>query len=185
MKVLTILGSPKKQGKTAAALQAFEGKMISCGNTVEHLHITDYKINGCLGCFACMAKQNESGCVQKDDASLVFEKMALADVIVVASPIYCFFLTAQIKPFIDRCFCLSNTAMLDGKHMALLTTCGGNPEGNTDLAEAFFRRAFDGEHGGFFHNTKLMGIYSLSQSDSPDFEQRAEENARQMLNDIV
>ena len=185
MKVLTILGSPKKRGKTVAALQAFEEKIIFRGDKVERVHIADYKINGCLGCFACMANQNEPGCVQKDDAPLIFEKMACADAIVMASPIYCFFLSAQIKPLIDRSFCLSNTPVLNGKRMALLMTCAGQSEGNADLAQEFFRRAFDGKHGGFFHNTKLVGTYAVSQSNAPDFAQRAKEIAEKMADDIL
>lgn len=185
MKVLTILGSPKKNGKTAVALQLFEEKMTSYGNEVERIHITDYKINGCLGCFACMANQNEPGCVQKDDAQQIFKKMASADAVVMASPIYSFFLSAQIKPLIDRSICLSNTPVLNGKRMALLMTCAGQSEGNADLAQEFFRRAFDGEHGGFFHNTKLVGTYAVPQSNAPDFAQRAKEIAETMADHIL
>lgn len=185
MKVVTILGSPKKHGKTAAALQAFEEEILSRGGEVERVSVADYKINGCLGCFACMANQNEPGCIQKDDAPLIFEKMASADAVVMASPIYCFFLSAQIKPLTDRCICLSNTPALDGKRMALLTTCGGPSEGNADLAQEFFRRAFDGEHGGFFHNTKLTGTYSVPQSNAPDFLQRAKETAEKMADELL
>ena len=54
MRVLAILGGPKKKGKTATALRMFEEKMKSAGNEVEEICTTDYKINGCLGCFACM-----------------------------------------------------------------------------------------------------------------------------------
>jgi multimeric flavodoxin WrbA len=185
MKVVTILGSPKKHGKTDAALQALEKEIVSRGGEVERVHIADYNINGCLGCFACMANPNEPGCVQKDDAPLIFEKMASADAVVVASPIYCFFLSAQIKPFTDRCFCLSNTPTLDGKRMALLTICGGPSEGNADLAQEFFRRAFDGEHGGFFHHTKLVGTYSVPQSNDPDFPQRANVIAEKMADELL
>lgn len=184
MKVLTILGSPKKNGKTAIVLQNFEEKMMSCGNEVERVRITDYKINGCLGCFACMANQKEPGCVQRDDATLIFEKMALADVIIMAAPIYCFFLSAQIKPLFDRGFCLSNTPLLNKKRMALLTTCAGKTEGNADLAQESFRRTFDAEHDSFFHNTKLVGTYNVPQCDAPDFAQRAKETAEKMAYDI-
>lgn len=184
MKVLTILGGPKKNGKTATALRAFEEEARACGNEVEELDVTDYAIHGCLGCFACMANQGEPGCVQKDDARKVFEKMIAADAVVMASPIYCFFLSSQIKPLIDRSFCLSNTPLMDGKRMALLTTCLGVTEGNADLAQEFFRRAFDGEHDGFFHGTKLVGAYNVQQSDAPDFARRAQETAEKMAHDL-
>lgn len=184
MKIVTIMGSPKKNGKTATALKFFEANMLAHGNDVERVNVTDYKINACLGCYACMREKEESGCIQKDDAQSVFEKMAVADTIVIASPLYSFDLTAQIKPLIDRCFSLSNTAILNGKHMALLITCAGQVENNTDLVQEFFRRAFDGENGGMFH-TELAGRYVVPYSDSPDFIERAKKAADTMFNEIV
>jgi multimeric flavodoxin WrbA len=184
MKILTIMGSPKKNGKTAAALKCFEENMRANGNDVERVNITDYKINGCLGCYACMAKKDESGCIQKDDALSVFEKMEAADTIVIASPLYSFDLTAQLKPIVDRCFSLSNTTILNGKRMALLITCAGQVENNTDLVQEFFRRAFDGANGGMFH-TELAGRYVLPYSDAPDFMERAKRTAEMMSKELV
>ena len=66
MKVVTILGSPKKNGKTAEALTMLEDTLISGGNEVERISVVDYMVNGCHGCGACMAKKDEPGCVQKD-----------------------------------------------------------------------------------------------------------------------
>lgn len=184
MRILTIMGSPKKNGKTAAALKLLEDKITSRGHEVDRVNITDYKINGCLGCFACMAKADQPGCVQKDDASVLIEKMISADAIVLSSPIYSFFLSAQVKPFIDRCFCLTNTPLLKEKRAALLTTCAGKSEGNSNLAEEFFRRAFDGAHGGHFP-AEVIGTYTVDQSSLPDFEARAETVAEKMASDIL
>ncbi|MGB8451270.1 MAG: flavodoxin family protein [Anaerocolumna sp.] len=184
MKIVTIMGSPKKNGKTAAALKLFEENMIDHGNDVERVNITDYKINGCLGCYACMAKKEEPGCNQKDDALSVFEKMAAADTIVIASPLYSFDITAQLKPFVDRCFSLSNTTILNGKRMALLITCAGQVEKNADLVQKFFQRAFDGGNGGMFH-TELAGRYVVPYSDAPDFMERAKKTADTMSNKLV
>lgn len=179
MKILSIMGSPKKTGKTAAALNLFEEKMLSAGNDVERVNITDYKINACLGCYACMGKKEEPGCIQKDDAADIFTKMSTADTIVMASPLYSFDLTAQLKPLVDRCFSLSNTTILNDKQMMLLITCAGPVEKNTDLVQEFFRRAFDGKNGGMFHS-KLSGRYIIPYSDSPDFMERAKKTADTM-----
>lgn len=176
MKILTIMGSPKKNGKTATALKMFEENILSKGNEVERVNITDYNINGCLGCYACMSKPDEPGCIQKDDAQSVFEKILSADAVVYASPLYSFDLTAQMKPLVDRHFCLSNTSLLNGKRMALLITCAGQVENNADLVQEFFRRGFDGAHGGMYH-TELAGRYVIPFSDKPDFNERAKEVA--------
>ena len=42
-------------------------------------------------------------CPQKDDAAEVLEKMIAADVIVMATPVYFYTMSAQMKTLIDRC----------------------------------------------------------------------------------
>lgn len=177
MKIITIMGSPKKNGKTAMSLEMFENNMQSQGHEVERINVTDYKINCCLGCYACMSKADEPGCIQKDDALYIFNKMFAADVIVYASPLYSFEFTAQIKPFIDRHFCLLKTTLLDGKCTALLVTCGG-PTEKANLLQEAFRRSFDGTQG--MLPTDLVGEYVIPYSEAPDFSERAKEVADTM-----
>jgi NAD(P)H-dependent FMN reductase len=54
-----------------------------------------------MGCNACFKSESNS-CVQKDDMSLIYEKMAVADMLVIASPVYFYGLSAQLKAIIDR-----------------------------------------------------------------------------------
>ena len=55
-----------------------------------------------MGCNACfMSKDNT--CAQKDDMPIIYDKMAHADMLVVASPVYFYELSAQLKAVIDRC----------------------------------------------------------------------------------
>ena len=89
--------------------------------------------------------EDEPGCVQKDDAVAIFEKMIEADAIVYASPLYCWSFTSQIKPLIDRHFCLvkndgtsDHQSLISGKPAALLVTCAGPIEGNCDAIQGIF-----------------------------------------------
>lgn len=131
-----------------------------------------------------MQKQNAAGCVQKDDAEQVLMRIISADAVVYASPLYSFDLTAQMKPLVDRSFCLSNTPLLDGKSVALLITCAGQEEGNADLVQEFFRRGFDGENKGMFH-TKLVGEFIIPFSDASDFSDRARKTAETLATSIL
>ena len=70
MKIVAILGSPRRKGNTAKVLSMFEDK-IGKENQVEIININDYKINGCLGCSKCKEKTDEPGCIQKDDAAIM------------------------------------------------------------------------------------------------------------------
>jgi multimeric flavodoxin WrbA len=51
-------------------------------------------------------KSDRPGCVQKDDAFSVFERMMAADALIYSSPLYCWDFPAQMKALIDRHFCL-------------------------------------------------------------------------------
>ena len=74
MNILTILGSPRKKGNTAGALEMVEQE-LSDRHQVDRLVITSVTVNGCLGCEACRKVADRPGCVQKDDAVAVFERM--------------------------------------------------------------------------------------------------------------
>jgi multimeric flavodoxin WrbA len=115
---------------------------------------------------------------------LVFEKIISADAIIYASPLYSFDITAQLKPLVDRHISLSNTSLLNGKRMALLITCAGQEEGNADLVQEFFRRGFDGAHGGFL-NTELIGEYVVPFSNAVDYNERAKIVADNLTADVL
>ncbi len=168
MKIIVILGSPRKKGNTAKVLSMFEDK-VGNNHEVERINITRYKVGGCLGCYKCKEKKDEPGCVQKDDALTIFEKMIQADAIVYASPLYIWSFTSQIKPLIDRHFCLisgdgtpDQDSLISGKPVALLVTCAGPIEGNCDAIQGIFT--------GFADYAKLIakGNYILPFCTTPD-----------------
>jgi len=71
MKIITILGSPKKKGNTAKVLSMFEDK-VENNHEVERINVTNYNVGGCLGCYKCQERKGEPDCVQKDDALTIF-----------------------------------------------------------------------------------------------------------------
>jgi multimeric flavodoxin WrbA len=172
IKILTIMGSPKKNGKTAFALEKFEGRMKDAGHSVERINAVDVKINCCIECYACTRKKGEHGCPQKDSWNFVCQKMFAADAIIYATPLFCFDMTAQMKLLPDRHFSLMGKSLLRGKQTAMLITCGGKEENNADLLQTFFKRAFDGKQSTKF-STNLVGTYVVPESVTSGFEGRA------------
>ncbi len=146
MNILTILGSPRKAGNTAGALDMVAHE-LSGRHQVERLAITTVKVNGCLGCGACQKVTDRPGCVQKDDALAVFDRMMAADALVYSSPLYCWDFSAQMKALIDRHFCLvtgygtaNHRSLIAEKPAALLVTCAGPVKGNADVIQTVFDR---------------------------------------------
>jgi multimeric flavodoxin WrbA len=149
MKILCILGSPRKKGNTAKVLGWVEEELRSRANEVEHLHIDDYRLECCAACYRCQENPDELVCSRKDKGVEIFRRMKKADVIIYATPLYCWDFTAQMKPFIDRHLCLStgsekpstHRSHIENKKMALLVTAADKAgKGNTDLIEETFER---------------------------------------------
>ena len=150
MKVISILGGPRKKGNTATILSLVEEELKSLGHEVDRVDVVDYKVNGCLSCYRCQQVPDEPGCVQRDDAVAIFERMMAADAVLFASPLFVWSFAAQIKALIDRMFCLvtgyggpEHKSLVGGKKSALLVTCGGPKEGNADLIIGVFNRLSD------------------------------------------
>jgi multimeric flavodoxin WrbA len=186
MKVMTILGSPKKKGNTAAVLGMFEG-IIAKDHEVDRVDISDCDVRGCLGCYACQRTSDEPGCIQKDDAVQIFERMMDADVVIYATPLYGWSFPAQIKALLDRHICLvtgygtpDQNSLVAGKKVALLVTCGGPVEKNADLIQEIFNRMSD------FLKGDTAGKYVVPFCTTPDeMGDQATGIAKQMAGDIV
>ena len=123
MNILIISGSPRKGGNTELLAEAF-AKGAAEHHHVEIVSVRDYKVNPCLGCNACFKTNGRSSeshpnlfedgrvvtdegeangvCAQMDDMAIVYEKMNQAEVLVIASPVYFYGISAQLKAVIDR-----------------------------------------------------------------------------------
>ncbi len=105
--------------------EAFAEGAKSAGHEVEMLHVGRMKIAGCLGCEYCHGK-GEGKCVQKDDMEKVLPAYAESDMVVFASPIYYFDVTAQLSAAIQRMYCIGKPAKAK-KAALLLSSASPNP----------------------------------------------------------
>ncbi len=156
--ILVIIGSPKKEGNTAALVEWFAGAARAGGAEVEVINATklETKVNGCQSCRACQ-KRAEYGCVFNDGVKLALDKMMGADAIVMATPLYFFSASAQIKHVFDRMFSLykwdnaTNTmkTCLKGKIFAV-------------IASAYEAQGFDALEQPFKMTAEYTGMKYLS-----------------------
>lgn len=99
-KIVILSGSPRKGGNTAMLAEAF-AKGARENNSVEIISVTDYKINPCIGCNSCFQRKNHT-CFQQDDMQKLYSKLEDADIIVIATPVYFYGVSAQLKAVVDR-----------------------------------------------------------------------------------
>lgn len=100
-KVLILSSSPRRGGNSDTLCDEFMYGAVESGNEVEKIFLRDKTLHPCLGCSVC--SQYKKPCPQKDDAAEIIAKMLEADVIVMATPVYFYAMSAQMKILIDRC----------------------------------------------------------------------------------
>lgn len=168
-------------GNTATVLGIFES-LAAPAHQVERINIVKHEVKGCLGCDACFRTLDAPGCVQRDDAVGLFERLMASDVIVYATPLYVWDFTAQMKAFMDRHYCLVKWAggevagaLLKGKRAALLVTCGDAAERNADLIQEVFEREMR------YVGCRVAGKYIVPNCSSPDKLGEKGKNAAQAM----
>ena len=104
--ILILNGSPRKNGNTSALVEAFARGAEENGNKVVPIFLGDMTIHGCKGCFGG-GKNPDSPCVQKDDMEKLYPVYRQADVVVLASPLYYWSISGQLKTAFDRLFAVA------------------------------------------------------------------------------
>ncbi|MBQ9527012.1 MAG: flavodoxin family protein [Fretibacterium sp.] len=127
-KIVILNGSPRRSGNTSELVKAFTEGAKSAGNTVTEFFLDGMDIHGCKGCFGG-GKDHNSPCVQKDDMDKIYPAYKEADVVVLATPLYYWTISGQLKVAFDRLFavaeCDSNYAN-PRKDCALLMAAEGD-----------------------------------------------------------
>jgi len=131
---IVILNGSARKGNTAACIEAFvEGAQEK--NTIEIIETDKANVSPCKGCETCGC---DKGCVATDDSNKIVDKIAAADLIVFASPIYWWGITAQLKTVMDKCYCRG--AHIQNKQIGLIL-CAGAP--TDDEEYGLIKRQFE------------------------------------------
>lgn len=134
MKVLVIGSSPRRDGNSDVLCERFAEGARAAGHEVETVSLRGKKIAPCAACYSCMESHV---CAIKDDMAEIFAKLQKADVIVLASPVYFYSVSAQMKAMIDRC--LVDHKSLTGKRFYFIVTAADPQHEAADGTLAAFR----------------------------------------------
>lgn len=117
--ILVIVGSPRRNGNTEMLADAFIKGAEEAGNTVKKIHLNGMSLHGCTDCKYCFTHLGE--CSQQDDIQQIYPELYKADMLVLASPVYYYALSAQLKTVIDRFYVSINKAFSIRSSALLLT----------------------------------------------------------------
>lgn len=164
MKVVGIVGSPRKNGNVDTLVKAALDGAKEAGMETEIFHLAEMELQGCVACMRC---KKEGICRFDDDVWKVLSAMRDADAVVLGAPIYYFHLSSQMRTVLDRSFAFLrpdfSTRWNPGKRLILITS-----QGNADAA------SFANVHkdlttifqhlGGF----KIVGDITMTNGNDPD-----------------
>jgi len=151
-KIIVLCGSPRREGNTHTVVRWFAEAARKAGAEVEVVDAArlSYKTNGCTACMDCQ-KSDKYECAIDDEASKIIKRIPEFDVMVLATPVYWFGPSAQLKLLLDRTFALvkfdphtgaplANPANRN-RTLALVATAGGDLESGLNLLDTTFRTA--------------------------------------------
>ncbi len=104
MKVLGLIGSPRKDGNTEKLVNAILEGAAEKGAEIKIYHLAGMDLKPCKGCMSCKL---EGKCIIDDDMQELYKEILSADAIVLGSPIYMWEITALTKTIVDRLIALT------------------------------------------------------------------------------
>ena len=127
-RIVILNGSPRRNGNTSALVRAFTEGAEHAGHTVTEFFLDRMNIHGCKGCFGGHSSQ-ACPCVQRDDMEKIYPAVKDCDVLVLATPLYYWNMSGQLRTAMDRLFALEegdgNLLRGHGRASALLMAAEG------------------------------------------------------------
>jgi len=167
--ILILKGSPREKGNSAILADRAAVGALEAGAQVESIYLHGLDIRPCDACDEC---RNTNMCVIQDDMNSLYPKLTAADAIVLASPIYWFTYSAQLKLCIDRWYAFQGNRWKDvsRKQFGIILSYG-----DTDLYTSGAINAIHTfETMNRFLEGKIVGIVHGSLDDVGDAEKHPE-----------
>ena len=164
-KFCIIMGSPRINGNTAELLKPFIAELEAKNADVNYIPLVDKTILPCKACYNCQNVADEYGCIQKDDVPKIMDQIIESDCLVLATPIFSWYCTAQMKALLDRHYGLNKFygsvqgSLWAGKKVAIIATHGYDAQYAAGPFETGIQRLC--EHS----NLLYQGMYSVQDED--------------------
>ncbi len=122
--ILILKSSPRANSNSSLLAGQVAAGAQAAGAVVKTFNLHDMDIRPCDACDTC--RENGGVCIIKDDMQTLYRELPQADAIVLASPIYWFTYSAQLKLCIDRWYAMETEQghALAGKKVGILLTYG-------------------------------------------------------------
>ena len=136
---------PRHHGNTAALIDAFTAGAEAADHTIARFDLAALDIHGCRGCLGG-GRDPRHPCVQRDGMDAVYPAYMAADVVVLASPMYYWSISGQLKCAFDRLFAVAELGpdlANPVKDAVLLMAAEGDTEENFAPVRAYYKALLD------------------------------------------
>ena len=178
MKVLVIAGSPHRAGTTALLIERFAQGVAERGGEVTVFRAGEKRIHPCVGCMAC--RDSDRGCVYADDMEELNPLLRTADVVVFATPLFYFGMSAQLKAVVDRFFAQNDALRGMRKRVVVLAACGDTDTWAFDALRSHFETICRYLHWELIGSCYAQGVYLRAELEKTDYPEQAYRLGRQI-----
>lgn len=177
MNILILAGSARPKGTSILLAEEFKRGAEEMGANVEIFNAGTANIHGCTGCGHC--EHGKIPCVFKDDMKKLYPKFIVADIIVMATPIYNWGITSQLKAVFDRW----QPVVFDiqGKKQAvLLTTQAGTDEWITEPVNVWYQAVLRFMKWQSVGRLAAVGVMNRTDIEKTDYPNQAYELGKKL-----
>ncbi len=192
MKIVCLLGSPREKGNSATIANRFCTTAEGLGAQVRTFVLNKLQFRGCQGCMACKTKLDR--CVLEDDLAEVLDSIRDADVLVLATPVYFWDETAQLKTFMDRTFSYfvpdfmtnpNRSRLAAGKKLVFIQVQGQPDQSMFTNIFPKFEYFFKAHGFGETHLIRACGVRNLGEAGTrEDVMEMANTTARKLFDGL-
>lgn len=127
--IVAVNGSPHLgAGNTAMMLAMLGGPLKDLGAALDVIQLCEHHVEYCVGCGTCL---EHGRCWIPDDHAALLSRLLAADAVVLASPVYFYHVTAQMKTFLDRSLALGHKPRPEWKPGLAVSVSAGQGEVST------------------------------------------------------
>ena len=168
MKITVITGSAHKNGTSAMLADKFIEGAKEAGHEVFRFDSAFETVKPCLACEYCSSHNSE--CVHKDSMEKLNVELIDADVVVFATPLYYYTVSAQLKAVMDR-FHAKNSIISGNKKAVLLATAYGDDDQTMEALDKMYEasmRFLNWENAGKVYATGCPVREMLEATEFPE-----------------
>jgi multimeric flavodoxin WrbA len=119
MKILALIGSPRRGSNTDILVDKILMGAGDNGNSFEKIYLYDFDISACVDCRKC--KRSDYACALQDGMTEIYPRLEESDLILFGTPVYWYAPTAKMKLLIDRMRPFIASGKLKGKKGMVVT----------------------------------------------------------------